>query len=398
MKTISIFEVFQKNHKSSKLGYERRETRGDLIDLQSGLYQEVYFCELLSIERKRSERSRNPFLLMLCDLQGFEESFDRHTIAKKVKNIFSSVTRDTDIKGWYKYDSQIGIVFTEVAQKEKNLTTALKYIEDKCIGALEYALDEEDFKRVTLNWYVFPGQFDKVFTSESPRTKVYPDALARIERKSGALFVKRLIDIFGSIVALTFTSPLLLFIAVLIKFTSKGPVLFKQERVGLLGKRFLFFKFRSMYTDNDATIHREFVKDLINGKQKKARRDERRGQKSVYKIKRDPRVTPFGYILRMTSLDELPQLWNVLRGEMSLVGPRPPIPYECEDYDVWHRRRVVEMKPGITGLWQVKGRSTATFDEMVRMDIQYTRDWSLWLDIKILLQTPWAVITAKGAY
>jgi lipopolysaccharide/colanic/teichoic acid biosynthesis glycosyltransferase len=94
----------------------------------------------------------------------------------------------------------------------------------------------------------------------------------------------------------------------------------------------------------------------------------------------------------------LPQLWNVLRGEMSLVGPRPPIPYECENYDIWHRRRVLEMKPGITGLWQVKGRSTTTFDDMVRMDIQYVREWSIWLDIKILLQTPWAVTTAKGAY
>jgi lipopolysaccharide/colanic/teichoic acid biosynthesis glycosyltransferase len=118
----------------------------------------------------------------------------------------------------------------------------------------------------------------------------------------------------------------------------------------------------------------------------------------TYKITRDPRVTQVGKFLRKTSLDELPQFLNVLMGDMSLVGPRPPIPYECAEYDIWHRGRVLEMKPGITGFWQVKGRSTTTFDEMVRMDIKYVQDWSLWMDIKILLQTPWVVLRGKGAY
>ena len=121
------------------------------------------------------------------------------------------------------------------------------------------------------------------------------------------------------------------------------------------------------------------------------------GRKAVFKLTNDPRVTPIGRMLRKTSLDELPQLWNVLRGDMSLVGPRPPLAYEVEQYRPWHRRRVLEAKPGITGLWQVKGRSRTTFDEMVRLDLQYARTRSLWTDIKILLATPRAVISGKGA-
>jgi lipopolysaccharide/colanic/teichoic acid biosynthesis glycosyltransferase len=173
--------------------------------------------------------------------------------------------------------------------------------------------------------------------------------------------------------------------------------LFRQERVGQFGKRFTFLKFRSMYVDNDPSIHKQYICKLIkcadtlpgaNGN----------GTEKVFKITDDPRVTRIGRILRRTSLDELPQIWNVLMGDMSLVGPRPPIPYELENYDLWHRRRILEMKPGITGLWQVYGRSRTTFDEMVRLDIRYTIDWSLWLDIKLLLHTPWAVVTSKGAY
>jgi lipopolysaccharide/colanic/teichoic acid biosynthesis glycosyltransferase len=118
----------------------------------------------------------------------------------------------------------------------------------------------------------------------------------------------------------------------------------------------------------------------------------------VYKLREDPRITPLGKILRKTSLDELPQFINVLRGDMSLVGPRPPLPYELTSYSRWHRSRLLETKPGITGLWQVNGRSSTTFDEMVRLDLRYARAWSLWLDLKILFKTPWAVFWGQGAY
>ena len=147
-----------------------------------------------------------------------------------------------------------------------------------------------------------------------------------------------------------------------------------------------------MYVNNDATIHKEFITDFIKGKIK----EPADGQKPLFKIKNDPRVTPIGRILRKTSLDEIPQFLNVLLGDMSLVGPRPSIPYEVEQYDLWHRRRVLEVKPGITGLWQVEGRSSLTFDNMVRLDLQYIKKWSFLLDIKLLIKTPFMLV--KGAY
>ena len=395
---MAILDFFQKHHKLGGHSHVRGTQKGDLVDRYNGLYQESYFCEMLSLERKRSERSRKPFLMMFADLQNFEEGFERHVIAKKLGDTLSLVTRDTDIKGWYKYGNMVAVIFSEITIHEKNLKSAQKLITDKCHSALRIGLDVGEFERVILTWHIFPGRFDKIFNEDSTHTKVYPDILARIARKRSALFVKRMIDFFGSFLALAFFSPLFLVIAALIKFTSKGPVFFKQERVGLFGKRFVFLKFRSMYTDNDSTIHKEFVKNLIHGEQNQAKCKESANQEGTYKITRDPRVTQVGRFIRKTSLDELPQFLNVLIGDMSLVGPRPPIPYECAEYDIWHRGRVLEMKPGITGLWQVKGRSATTFDEMVRMDIKYVQEWSLWLDLKILLQTPWVVFTGKGAY
>ena len=151
-----------------------------------------------------------------------------------------------------------------------------------------------------------------------------------------------------------------------------------------------------MYVNNNPQIHRDYVQRLIAGGSKGEPQDLK--ESKVYKISADPRVTPVGKFLRRTSLDELPQLWNVLRGEMSLVGPRPPIPYEFEIYASWHRRRVLEIKPGVTGLWQVSGRSRVTFDDMVRLDLRYAKTWSLWLDLKILLATPRAVLYGEGAF
>ena len=204
----------------------------------------------------------------------------------------------------------------------------------------------------------------------------------------------------SSLLALVMLSPLLVAIAAVIKLTSRGPVLFRQERVGLFGKRFTFLKFRSMYVDSDQAKHRDYVTKFITESRKDGANGNGSGlaQNGVYKLTNDSRVTPVGRFIRKTSLDELPQFFNVLIGDMSLVGPRPPIPYECENYDVWHKRRILEVKPGITGLWQVMGRSATTFDEMVRLDLNYVTHWSLALDLKIIAQTPFAVLKGKGAY
>jgi lipopolysaccharide/colanic/teichoic acid biosynthesis glycosyltransferase len=183
-------------------------------------------------------------------------------------------------------------------------------------------------------------------------------------------------------------------IALVIKLSSKGPVLFRQQRVGQYGRCFTFLKFRSMYTDNDPTVHKEFTTKLIAGEIK---HDPFQGNKAIYKLTNDKRITRVGKLLRRTSLDELPQLINVFKGDMSLVGPRPAMPYELAAYRTWHRRRVLEVKPGITGLWQVTGRSSVDFDEMVRLDLRYATSWTLWLDLKILVCTPRAVIGGTGA-
>jgi len=197
------------------------------------------------------------------------------------------------------------------------------------------------------------------------------------------LAVKRAIDVIFSSIGLLLLSPLMACIALAIKLGSPGPVLFAQTRVGKGGRPFIALKFRSMRAGAD-----QEVSDLAD-------RNEATGP--IFKIRLDPRVTPVGRFLRRTSLDELPQLYNVLRGEMSLVGPRPPIPSEVRQYKEWHRERLA-VSPGLTGLWQVSGRSDVTFDEMVLMDIYYIENWSLWLDFRIMLRTIPTVLFADGAY
>jgi lipopolysaccharide/colanic/teichoic acid biosynthesis glycosyltransferase len=204
---------------------------------------------------------------------------------------------------------------------------------------------------------------------------------------------KRALDVAGSLALLTVLSPVFLLIAALVKLKSPGPIFFRQARMGQGAVPFTLFKFRTMHVGVDEKLHHEFVTNFIKagGKADAAPKDE------LFKITNDPRVTRIGAILRKTSLDELPQFWNVLRGDMSLVGPRPPLAYELEQYQPWHWQRVMAAKPGITGLWQVEGRSRTTFDGMVRLDLRYVRTSSLWTDIKILLATPGAVISGKGA-
>ncbi|NLG19297.1 MAG: sugar transferase [Fibrobacter sp.] len=224
----------------------------------------------------------------------------------------------------------------------------------------------------------------------------YPETADRSINQKVEAALKRSMDIMGSLVGLLLFSPVFLFASILIKFNSRGPVFFRQERVGKGGKTFRIYKFRTMTVRNDESEHREFMKQFIRG-QAEGVTDAATGTK-VFKLTNDARVTPIGKFLRKTSLDEVPQFINVLLGNMSLVGPRPPIPYEVQEYDLWHLRRVLESKPGITGYWQVEGRSITNFDEMTRMDIRYTAMQSALFDLKVILKTPLALFTAKGAY
>ena len=196
-----------------------------------------------------------------------------------------------------------------------------------------------------------------------------------------ALAVKRLIDLVVATAAIVLLAPLLAGLALAVARSDGGPILFRQERVGLQGRRFRVLKFRSMVAGAESMVDGLLEHNEING--------------HAFKISSDPRVTRVGRFLRRSSLDELPQLWNVLRGEMSLVGPRPPLPREVAAYDVWHRRRL-SMKPGITGLWQIEGRHESEFDRWVQKDLEYIDHWSPWLDIKILLRTIPALLRAEG--
>jgi exopolysaccharide biosynthesis polyprenyl glycosylphosphotransferase len=241
----------------------------------------------------------------------------------------------------------------------------------------------------------FPDGANKMRRTPGNRTLNF-HLVQRPNAKPVSNLTKRAMDIIGSVLALLLSAPVLLAIALAIRLTSKGPVFFRQKRIGQSGEEFVFLKFRTMHVNNDPRVHQEYVRQLISGS---AQRHPEGGEgKGVYKLTRDSRITRVGRLLRRTSLDELPQLLNVLRGEMSLVGPRPALAYEVEAYDIWHRQRIVEAKPGITGLWQVNGRSRVTFDDMVRMDLQYARTWSPWMDLKILMRTPVAMFFGGGAY
>ena len=367
---------------------------GSTASGERNILKEEAFHRMISLERKRSERSRKPFVLMLLDMGEQYPSQGNREALRKIATALSVTARETDLTGWYRDDCAVGVMFTEIGFNDRRAT--LSTMITRVSNTLRANLTSGEFNQVRLSFHLFPEDWDNGADQRPTNPTLYPDLSEREESKKILRRTKRAMDILGSLAALVLLSPVFLIIALTVKATSKGPILFRQRRIGQHGKSFTFLKFRSMYVGNDPSIHRDYVKQLIAGKAEK--QSSNVNQEGVYKLTKDPRVTCIGALLRKTSLDELPQFVNVLRGEMSLVGPRPPVPYEVESYDFWHRRRVLEAKPGITGLWQIKGRSRVKFDDMVRLDLQYARTWSPWLDVKILLQTPSAMVVGNGAH
>jgi exopolysaccharide biosynthesis polyprenyl glycosylphosphotransferase len=358
-------------------------------------HPEPGFDRLLYLERKRTERSRRPFLLLLLNVETLIPGSGKESFIRNLETTLSSSVRETDIKGWYEQGKVMGIILTE-------LNSIDEVVQDKILlkiqDRLVQTLGSEAVEKIRVSYHAFPESYQgNGGGREWFNTSLYPEATKQPARGKVPLFAKRVLDITGSFLGLVVLFPFFLAIALAIKLTSRGPVLFKQERLGQWGKAFTFLKFRSMYVNNDESSHKEYVSKLINGGNGVSAASGRKGGKVVYKMTSDRRITPLGRILRKTSLDELPQFINVLKGEMSLVGPRPPIPYEYEIYDIWHRNRVRTMKPGITGLWQVDGRSKTSFDNMVRLDLRYVQNWSFWLDVKILFKTVKAVLCTSGA-
>ena len=317
-----------------------------------------------------------------------------HRALDNVLFALARCTRDTDTKGWYKHETTIGVIYTELGVNADGWLVA-DALREKVTKALSTILSISQINEISLTFHVFPENWDDGSSQEEGKSSLYDNLLHETAPKRLPRFGKRLMDVVGSSLALLFFLPLFLAIAIAIRLTSKGPILFCQQRLGQYGRNFNFLKFRSMYVDNDPAIHQEYVRLFIANRDNSGQAAQ--GQ-PTYKLTADPRVTSIGRFLRRTSLDELPQFLNVLVGDMSLVGPRPPVLYEVECYHAWHRTRLLAAKPGITGLWQVEGRSRVKFDDMVRMDLRYARSWSLWLDVKILLRTPWAVFSANGAH
>jgi lipopolysaccharide/colanic/teichoic acid biosynthesis glycosyltransferase len=358
------------------------------------LLNEDAFVSMLYLERRRAERAQKRFVLILMDVKktlGATRQKDR--TVQLLTSSLADATRETDIIGWYLENSLVGVVGTELG-KATNKVIQERFL-DKLRSNFESMLGMEASASISVSFHFFPEEYVDGVDDHTANINLYPEFKKRENTKRIPLAIKRGIDVAGSAAALLVLSPVFAAIAVAIKLSSKGPVLFKQQRLGQYGKPFTVLKFRSMRTDCDAKIHQQYVEQFIAGE---VDGHSEADAKPVYKIQMDPRVTSIGRFIRKTSLDELPQFWNVLRGDMSLVGPRPPVAYEFRAYEVWHRRRVLEIQPGITGLWQVEGRSRTRFDDMVRLDLKYARAWSIWLDLKILAQTPAAVIQGEGAH
>ena len=354
---------------------------------------EEEFALMVLQERRRTDRSGKPFLLMLLDVEKSLRNDARGTLLRRICQSVASSIRDTDGQGWHKHQSVIGVLFTEL--NINGPIPVIEVIHSKIVSALASRLTTEELGQISFRLHLYPdhwGAGDKQVLN----LDLYPDVITMRRRRRVSRMMKRAVDIVGSVIAFAILLPLMLLIAVFIRLTSKGPILFRQLRTGQYGHQFTLLKFRTMFCEADDSVHKTYVQQFITDNGDWSKRTD--SKCAIYKIQDDSRITPIGRVLRKTSLDELPQFWNVLKGEMSLIGPRPPIPYEVECYEAWHRRRLFEVKPGITGLWQVCGRSRTRFNEMVRLDLQYAKSWSLWLDLKILLRTPRVVISGDGAY
>ena len=358
------------------------------------------FRRLLSQERKRSERSRKSFLLMLVRHKGPKLQAEQPSLERVVRPL-GTIIRETDTLGWFESNLTLGVIFNELGDAE--LGAAVKSIESKALLALQHALNTNHVENLEISIYSYPQSWKDGGVTITFDPVLYPDLFDLDESKKTSLLLKRLIDIVGSVVALILLAPIFAILAALVKLTSKGPVFFRQQRLGQFQVPFAFLKFRSMYVTTDTGIHREYVKNFIAGR---AEPNSTGGQqRRVYKLTNDPRVTWIGRFMRRTSLDEIPQFWNVLVGQMSLVGPRPhALAHDnhfenlLQDYAFRHH-----VKPGMSGWAQVNGLRGATpsveqIARRVEMDLWYINNWSLWLDVQILIKTLFEVLRKRNAF
>ncbi|MBN1829490.1 MAG: sugar transferase, partial [Deltaproteobacteria bacterium] len=280
-------------------------------DQEDMLYSEEFFQEILSLERKRTDRYNRPFILVLINFSNIDAEDERKNLIQVIAVLLNQITRETDIKGWYQQNSVLGILFTEIDDEKTDVINQLK---KRFSENMRESKRSGKWDAIDISYQGYPT--DVQYIEENGENLVfYPKVVQDREEGKVGPFIKRFMDISISLVTLVFFLPLFLVISMAIKMTSPGSVFFRQERLGLYGKKFSMLKFRTMTVNNDHEIHRDFVNNLINGHHEEGK---------PLKITNDSRVTKVGWFLRKSSLDELPQLINVLKGEMSLVGPRPP--------------------------------------------------------------------------
>jgi lipopolysaccharide/colanic/teichoic acid biosynthesis glycosyltransferase len=350
--------------------------RTGLEDVLSG----QQFQAQLRREKRRSERSNAPLSIATFRV----ESADRDGIdnADRLLHLLSNSKRETDILGCLDHDL-VAIILPETGGQglQHFIQKVADQVRDVCaaIGSATY-----------------PDELFEALAAGRPNARELEPLF--LDRAPGAVgrrnLFKRCVDVTGAMTAILVFSPVMLVTALAIATTSRGPIIYRQVRLGQRGSPFVFYKFRSMHCSVDDTIHRAHVTKLIEGEPSGG--GAASPSNAWAKIQDDPRVTRIGRFIRKTKIDELPQLVNVLKGDLSLVGPRPPLPYEVEKYRSWHLRRILDTKPGITGLWQVEGGGQTTFEDMVRLDLRYIHRCSFMLDIRILLKT-FTVVVRRGS-
>jgi lipopolysaccharide/colanic/teichoic acid biosynthesis glycosyltransferase len=328
------------------------------------------FKALVKYERARSDRSGSVF-----SITTFTFDDNNHANPETVIQKISQYSRSIDCVGWEK-DGLISVL----------LPDTFKQGADSFGRKVQSEFENQKDEKIQFDVYSYPENWQSSEKNATPSGEE-GKAIGATREHIELFFIdeipiwKRLLDIIGSSLLLIALSPVFLMLSIYIKSVSPGPAFFKQTRIGYKGVPFVFWKFRTMKSSNDQSFHGEHAKNFI-----------RNGDIPMEKLDlRDPRIIPGGRAIRKSCMDELPQLWNVLKGEMSLVGPRPCIPYEAHEYLRWHTHRF-DVLPGLSGLWQVSGKNKLTFKQMVRLDIEYCSDITLWGDLKILFKTPFAIL------
>lgn len=338
------------------------------------------FLNDLHREKRRAERSHSPLSMVLYRIGG--ASIESARQAEQLVELLHREKRVTDFIG-HVGDDMVAVLCPDTDRD--GVKGFMQKIESKA-DALPFAAVAATYP---------DDMFENIVNGMPTDKDLHPFiATEQTDLRDRVYSLKRTLDFLGALLALCLLAPLMLVVAAAVALSSRGPVIFKQTRVGKGGIPFTFYKFRSMRTTGDDAIHRDFVTSLIQSGESGVPAGDAPG---AFKIEADPRITPVGRFIRRTSIDELPQLFNVLKGDMSLVGPRPPIPYEAAKYQTWHLRRLLSVRPGMTGIWQVEGRSRVPFNEMVRMDLLYIRSCSLGLDLRILAKTMPVVLSCDGA-